>query len=120
MSDEVTSLSTLQFAWGGLFDSRPADGGLIHLVRSTSSGTPGPTLCGINRFAKDGPGWSVGGGISGPDIPQIPCDGCVAHARAHFSALPIAGLGSKIIAEKIGSQSYNHWADVSANKIGGK
>ena len=58
---EITGYSTLQFHWGGLFDSKPADN-LIHLVRSTNRGTPGPTLCGLERFAADAPGFSVGGG----------------------------------------------------------
>lgn len=116
---EVTSLSTLQFAWGGLFDARPADGGLVHLVRCTSTGTPGPTLCGINRFAKDGPGWSVGGGISGPDIPQVPCQGCVAHARAHYSDRPVSGLGGKVIAAEIGVAHYAHGAIPKKEKQGG-
>jgi hypothetical protein len=44
--------------WGGLFDGRPADD-VTHLVRQLpSGGTPGPTFCGIDRFAKDGPGGS--------------------------------------------------------------
>jgi len=70
----VVELVTLQFAWGGLFDSRPADS-LIHLVRGTDHGTPGPTLCGIDRFAEDAPGWSVGGGVYDPGIDVTPCPG---------------------------------------------
>ena len=63
----VIALSTLQFSWGALLNWSPADDGfMVHLVRATKRGTPGPVLCGIDRFAQDGPGWSVGGGISGP------------------------------------------------------
>lgn len=91
MNDDVTALTTLQFSWGGLFDSSPADGYAVHLVRSTKQGTPGPTLCGIDRFAKDGPGWSLGGGISGPNITHKPCLGCVSVATGLFGGLPITG-----------------------------
>lgn len=94
--DEVTHLSTLQFGWGGLFDSRPADGYQAHLVRGTRRGTPGPTLCGIDRFAPDAPGWSVGGGISGPNITHQPCAACVAAARAQFP-----GLGSQEVSDEL-------------------
>jgi hypothetical protein len=97
---EVTELHTLQFHWGGLFDSKPADG-LAHLVRVTKRGTPGPTLCGIDRFGKNGPGWSVGGGVSGPGITHTPCEGCVTYARQHFPALPIAGMAAKQIEEQV-------------------
>jgi hypothetical protein len=86
----VTSLVTLQFSLGGLFDAEPTDN-LIHLVRRTSQGTPGPTLCGINRFGPDAPGWSVGGGVSGPGIILTPCQGCAQTARADYSGLPVNG-----------------------------
>jgi len=98
----IVGLVTLQFSWGGLLDSRPADG-KAHLVRRTKTGTPGPTLCGIDRFAKDTPGWSVGGGISGPDITHTPCDGCVAEARANYSDLPISGLAADVLTEAVNS-----------------
>lgn len=47
-----------RFASGGLIGARPI-GNTTHLVRATGTGTPGPTLCGIDRFAKDTPGWSI-------------------------------------------------------------
>lgn len=87
----VRALVSLQFGWGGLFDGRPADGYNICLIRSTNSGTPGPTLCGIDRFAKDAPGWSVGGGISGPGIVHNACPGCVQAAIAEFPDVPVRG-----------------------------
>lgn len=44
------------FASGGLVDAKPVDG-LSHLVaQRPNGGTPGPTLCGIDRFAKGGAG----------------------------------------------------------------
>ena len=91
----VMALETLQFAIGGLFDSRPVPGDdfAVHLVRSTRRGTPGPTLCGIDRFHKESPGWSVGGGVSGPDIRHIPCTDCTLVAVTQFPDLPISGLG---------------------------
>jgi hypothetical protein len=96
-AEAITSLSTLQFHVGGLFDSRPVDDYLVHLVRSTGRGTPGPTLCGIDRFAKETAGWSAGGGITGPGIVHKPCPGCVA-GRAQYPDLPIRGLGREVIA----------------------
>ncbi|MFJ4168363.1 hypothetical protein ACIPY3_02520 [Paenarthrobacter sp. NPDC089714] len=86
----VVALATLQFTSGGLFDGRPADK-RIHLVRMTDSGTPGPTICGIDRFDKNGPGWSVGGGISGPGIEAMACPGCEAVAQRDYSAAPVWG-----------------------------
>lgn len=99
----VIALSTLQFSWGGLFDGREADGYQVHLVRSTPNGTPGPTLCGIDRFAKDAPGWSVGGGMGGPNITHKPCAGCADAAREQFPGLPVTGsVGGKEMAEHLG------------------
>lgn len=48
-----------------------------HLVKIP---TGGPTLCGLTRFGKDAdlPGWSMGGGVSGPNIEQIRCPECWA------------------------------------------
>jgi hypothetical protein len=94
----VRSLRTLQFSWGGLFDGRPADDYAVHLVRATNRGTPGPSLCGIDRFDKNGPGWSVGGGLSGPGIVHRPCDGCVDVAVKEFPGLSASGgVGGKEI-----------------------
>jgi len=93
----VTGLVTLQFAWGGLFDSVPADGALVHLVTQVEGGgTPGPTLCDIDRFAPGSPGWSVGGGVSGDGITHTPCPGCADKARAAYPGLPVVGsVGAK-------------------------
>ena len=40
--------------------------------------TAGPTLCGLTRFGPDAdlPGWSMGGGVFGPAIEQVPCGDC--------------------------------------------
>lgn len=76
------ALTTLQFS---------VDRNTVHLVRSTRTGTPGPTLCGIDRFAPLAPGWSVGGGVTGPDITHTPCPGCAEAARAEFAGLPVSG-----------------------------
>ena len=94
-TDRITALSTLQFASGGLFDAEPVDDYTVHLVRSNErGGTPGPTLCGIDRFHPDSAGWSVGGGISGPTIVHKPCPGCAEVARREFAGLPVGGLGA--------------------------
>ena len=67
----------------------------IHLVRRTLRGTPGPTLCGIDRFGPDAPGWSFGG-VDGPNYTQKPCTDCVAAAATRFQGLPVEGsIGSK-------------------------
>lgn len=105
MSDDrkVTGLVTLQFAWGGLFDAEPADP-YIHLVTAVEGGgTPGPTLCGIDRFGPDSPGFSVGGGVTGDGIDQRPCPGCVEQAKAAYPGVPVSGsVGGQALAEAIG------------------
>ncbi|QOP64954.1 hypothetical protein SEA_BRYNNIE_56 [Arthrobacter phage Brynnie] len=89
MKNRVVALATLQFSRGGLFDGRPV-GPEIHLVRMVANGgTPGPTLCGLDRFAKDAPGWSVGGGITGAGIEVRPCPGCEGVAFQLYDAAPV-------------------------------
>lgn len=84
---QIVALSTCQFTWGGLFDSRPADH-RIHLVRyARPGGTPGPTLCGIDRFAEGVPGFSMGGGVS--DSAATPCVNCEAVADLDYPGLPV-------------------------------
>lgn len=111
----IVYLATLQLHWGGLFDGSPHDG-LVHLVRGSLRGTPGPLLCGIDRFAEGSPGFSVGGGISGPSIEQRPCPGCVETARRDFAGLPVAGMlaAAVPIAEAIGTEVVAHSMDVPA------
>jgi hypothetical protein len=106
--DPVTALCTLQFSWGGLFDGRPADDYAVHLIRQKAGkGTPGPTLCGIDRFAEDAPGWSVGGGISGPGIVHKPCPGCAGAAREQFPGLPVTGsIGAQEMAAELGVEAH--------------
>lgn len=87
--DKVIYLSTCQFAWGGLFDSVPADEHL-HLVRATLSGTPGRTLCDIDRFAADGPGFNMGGGVSKHHQVHTICPACVEVAHRDFPGLPVS------------------------------
>lgn len=84
----VIGFSTLQFSTGGLFDGQPVDDH-VHLVRATRRGTPGPTLCGIDRFAPDAPGWSVGGGIIKEGATYFACPGCVETARRDFPGLTV-------------------------------
>lgn len=90
----VTHLVTVQLAWGGLFDAEPV--GDLHLVRGKAHGTPGPLLCGINHHAKDGPGFSVGGGVIKRGETYKPCEGCVTVARREFPGLPIWGTAQLV------------------------
>ena len=110
---EVTYLATLQLNWGGLFDSKPHDN-LAHLVRGTRRGTPGPTLCGIDRFAKDGPGFSVGGGVTPHGVIFDACPGCVETALREFPGVPVAGMESMStrLAEALGVPAHRHNMDV--------
>ena len=92
MSDaDVVGLVTLQFHTGGLFDGEPVDD-TAHLVRAAKHGTPGPTLCGIDRFAKDSPGWSVGGGIRRHGHWPMPCIPCDEVRERDYPDLPITGM----------------------------
>lgn len=93
--------TTIQFHHGGLL-ARPAVGepwSMTHLVVDLVTGGAGRILCGIDRHARrqrDGtptPGWSVGGGVSGPSIAVIKCEGCDA---ARDRALPIHGLNASV------------------------
>lgn len=76
---KATELATIELHRGGLFDGRSEDA-LIHLALTNDriAGAHGPTLCGIDRFAKDGPGFSVGGGLS---TTTTPCASCIAEGR---------------------------------------
>lgn len=102
----VAGLATLQFG------PRSVDDYQVHLVRSVKrehgGGTPGPTLCGVDRFAADAPGWSVGGGVSGPGITHTPCPGCIQAARQHFPGIPVWGLGAEQVAAELGVPSHWH------------
>lgn len=60
---------------------------ISHLVIEVDNGFHGPTLCGLTRFdsrdknyvivrAADLPGWSMNGGVSGPDVAQEKCPTC--------------------------------------------
>lgn len=90
----VTGLRTLQFHFGGLMNTVGV--GDIHLVRSTRTGTPGPTLCGIDRFDKNAPGWSVGGGVNDPAETYEPCEGCRSVAAQEFDGLPVGGMFARL------------------------
>lgn len=84
----VTGLATLQVYSRARAPLSP--GGTtytIHLVRSTATGTPGPALCGLERFGPAAPGWSLSGGESGPNVIQSPCWGCAGVAAASFPGL---------------------------------
>ena len=74
------------FSSGGLLDSKPVDG-LSHLIaHRPGGGTPGPTLCGIDRFAKGGAGGGfhpTSSNIFGVEAPVCPT--CVDALRARIA-----------------------------------
>ncbi|ALY08900.1 hypothetical protein GALAXY_56 [Arthrobacter phage Galaxy] len=81
--NRVVALASLQFSLRVLV-------GEIHLVRMVANGgTPGPTLCGLDRFAAGAPGWSVGGGVTGAGIELKPCRGCEEVAGRDYPAAPV-------------------------------
>jgi hypothetical protein len=104
----VIGLVTLQFHTGGLLDGKPVDDYAVHLVKATAKGTPGPTLCGLDRFHPESAGWSVGGGYGGPGIDHKPCPGCAGEARTRFPGLEVTGLGAREMAEVLGVP-WSHW-----------
>jgi hypothetical protein len=89
----VLSLSTLQMG-RSLFDELVTGrwAYIAHLVRATERGTPGPMLCGIDRFGPDAPGWSLRGGVSGPNVTHPPCPGCVEVAARDYPGVPVDGM----------------------------
>lgn len=95
LNADITGLITLQFAGGqhAVF-TRP----WIHAVRSRAAipgvrlpGTPGPTLCGIERFADDTPGWALGGGLIDDRTEYFGCYLCGRVARNEFPGRAIHG-----------------------------
>lgn len=77
-------LDTLQF--NGTGETRT-----VHAALETH------TLCGIDLFCKDGPGWSRGGGVCGGRLQLVGCDRCATKIAERFSRVPIAGLGAVIL-----------------------
>jgi hypothetical protein len=89
---QTIALAVLQFE-----DDRST----VHLVRRSVTGTPGPTLCEIERYGSRA--WSVGGGVTGPDAVHEPCSGCVVAAEARFPCIPICpGIGAREVAARLG------------------
>lgn len=104
----VTSLVTLQF--GGaqrVGDRHPHSPLVIHAVRTRRdvAGGVGPTLCDINRFSPDTPGWSIGGGHDGPTMKFRACYRCAGVARRDFPGLTIYGMRSHV--EAFAAESGN-------------
>lgn len=113
-AESLRGLYTLQWAIGGLFDSRLVPGWDVCLIRATIKGQTGATLCGKDRFAKDVPGWSVRGGISGPGVDNKPCAACDDYRRKNYPDLPVAGLSGVFDAPH-----YDPWTDWSPRRKDG-
>ena len=67
----------------------------VHLAGSNGHGT-GPCLCGFDRHAP-GVGFSVGGGVTGPNVRHDVCDEC---ARIAGDAL-IRGTHAGLFAQQV-------------------
>lgn len=83
---DVVRIGTVQMAVGGLFDGKPIEN-LIHLDGCDSiPKDTSHTLCGIDMFDPKGPGFSRGGGVSGPMYRFEPCPACrtIVHERHPF------------------------------------
>lgn len=96
LDEGIRALVTCEMGIGKSFYGllNPAVSYEAHLVRvREGGGTPGPTLCGIEHFGKDAPGWSLSGGTTGPDVTHFCCPGCARVAFTKFPGLPIRGLG---------------------------
>lgn len=102
LNANVSGLETLQFQGERKRAGSPFSLLTIHAVRSRAArpglagGTPGPTLCEIDRFARDlpqMPSWSVGGGVMGGDLDAMfrGCYLCVQRAASEFPGVPISG-----------------------------
>jgi len=95
LNANVTSLVTCQF---GKDKTGPLSETWIHAVRNRDRqpgvlpGTPGPTLCGIDRFGPTAPGWSLGGGSWSPRKEYRGCYQCGKVARSEFPGLRISGM----------------------------
>lgn len=103
-SPNITSLETVQFAWGGLFDSEPTDGNIIHLMaveRKLPNGKLG-TLCDIDMFNKMTPGWSRGGGVIDRGIQYQGCPECLTVAKAEFPGA--LAIGAKEFTQPINAE----------------
>lgn len=85
---QLVELTTIQFAWGGLINAAPTEE-LIHLNATYAPGSD-KTLCGVDMFGEDGPGWSRRGGVTGPGHNHRPCPECVTVAADKFPCLPVA------------------------------
>jgi hypothetical protein len=100
LNEDVVALSTLQFGPGSQKrgSRHPLSPLTVHAVRfrrdrpGRLGGTPGPTLCDIDRFGPDAPGWSVGGGVSGPTMTFHACWLCHQVAVREFPGIPISGM----------------------------
>jgi hypothetical protein len=94
MSDETIALATIQF----YRESR------VHLVRQTSEGWPGPTLCGLERF-RVSRSWTLGTYDRSPGTAHEPCTGCADVARGQFAGLPVADdSGARAMAAATGTE----------------
>jgi hypothetical protein len=105
VADELVAYETLQWAWGPFIPSEVEHE--ICLVGATHRGSSGTTLCGRDRFAKGGPGWSLGGGLLDPGA--VCCPGCLAACLA--VQRPVEGIFHSLYATAGALTHYSHPAD---------
>lgn len=91
----VTALMTLQFRGNKFQAGKFLTTEIVHAVRWREGrpgrlpGTPGPTLCGLDRFGPTTPAWSVGGGLLVDGARG--CYLCQRVAREQFAGMAIHG-----------------------------
>lgn len=93
LNADITGLVTCQF--GG---HKRGVYSWIHAVRKRAGirgvrlpGTPGPTLCGIERFNREAPGWSLSGGVIDNNVDYHGCYQCGKVALNEFPGRAIHG-----------------------------
>lgn len=111
--DMVFSYATLQWSTGGLLDGK-LTGRPVCLVMSTWRGTPGPTLCGLDRFSKEMPGWSVGGGLDQKG--QVACPECLSLAQRNADT-PVAGMLAELFGWERSHPAWHSWGDERPKRL---
>ena len=103
----TVGLVTIQFGVRDLLSglsSIPSSVSYIeHLVREDKGGGRKEILCGKDRFNPREQGWSIGGGVSGPDVKVIACPGCHERAVTLFADFKVHGIYADLFRQPVSS-----------------